>query len=268
MRHVIASVLLVALGSVAVGAQAQFEVASIRPSTRTQPAPLSTYTSPDRLARAGFTLLDLVRYAFERSGFDVEGGPDWVSSARFDVTAKAEMAVTAAEMRSMTRRLLEDRFALKTHTEMRNIDVFAIVVARSGGTIGSQLKRSSLDCAPFITGAKPISESPVDESGGSLCRALTVAGGTVAWMTFRGAPLAQLAQRLQGMVRRPVFDRTGLTGAFDFDLKFTPDPAAAQRADFPSLTAALEEQLGLKLEPRRESIEVMVIDDAQPPTPN
>jgi hypothetical protein len=80
MRHVIASVLLVALGGAVVSAQLSFEVASIRPSTRTQPVPLSS--SPDRLVRAGFTLLQLVQDAFERTGFAVAGGGDRASAPR------------------------------------------------------------------------------------------------------------------------------------------------------------------------------------------
>jgi uncharacterized protein (TIGR03435 family) len=263
-RLALTSALLVAYGSAVAEAQLSFEVASVRPSTRIQPAPLPS--SPDRLVRGGFTLLELVQYAFERTRFTVAGGPEWISTARFDVTAKAERAVTLAEMRAMTRHLLEERFALKTHIEMRDLDVFAMVLARRDGALGPQMKRSSLDCTPFVTGDRPRSESPVDERGRSLCLPFgIVAGG--ATMTFKGAPPHQLALWLQGMVRRPVIDRTGLSGTFDLDLKYTPDPAV-QREDFPYLTMAVEEQLGLKLESRKEPREVLVIDDAQPPTPN
>jgi uncharacterized protein (TIGR03435 family) len=133
-RLALTSALLVAYGSAVAEAQLSFEVASVRPSTRIQPAPLPS--SPDRLVRGGFTLLELVQYAFERTRFTVAGGPEWISTARFDVTAKAERAVTLAEMRAMTRHLLEERFALKTHIEMRDLDVFAMVLARRDGALG------------------------------------------------------------------------------------------------------------------------------------
>jgi uncharacterized protein (TIGR03435 family) len=265
-RTAVASVLFATLCNGVVSAQLSFEVASIRPSTRKQPAPLPS--SPDQLVRAGFTLRQLVMSAFDRDEYTVFGGPDWIQSARFDVTAKADRAVTHAEMQEMTRRLLEERFALKTHTEMRDLDVFALVLARGDGTLGPSLKKSSLDCTPFVTGVRPMSESPRAESGVRLlCVPFAVIAGG-ATMMFRGAPLMQVAERLQDFVRRPIVDRTGLPGTFDFDLKFTADSVAVQREGFPSLMTALEEQLGLRLQSRKEPIEVLVIDDAQPPTPN
>lgn len=267
MRKAVLACVLLACGGAGAAAQLSFEVASIRPSARTQPAPLPS--SPDQLVRAGFTLQQLVQYAFDRSEFNVAGGPDWVSSARFDVTAKAEHAVTLTEMRSMTRRLLEDRFALKTHNEMRELDVYAIVLARKDGATGPQLKRASFDCTPFMTGARPMSESPLNERGTALCLSMAViAADDGMAVTFRGSPIEPLARRLQGIVRRPVIDRTGLSGIYDIELKFTVDGAAVHREGYPALMTAMDEQLGLKLESRKEPVEVLVIDEAQPPTPN
>jgi uncharacterized protein (TIGR03435 family) len=266
-RLAVALTVLLACGGAGAAAQLSFEVASIRPSTRTQPAPLPS--SPDQLVRAGFTLLQLVQYAFDRHEFNVAGGPDWMNSARFDVTARAEKAVTLAEMRSMTRSLLEDRFALKTHTETRELDVFVIVLARKDGASGPQLKRASFDCTPFMTGARPMSESPRNERGTALCLSIAIiAADDGVVVTFRGSPIEPLARRLQGIVRRPVIDRTGLSGIYDVELKFTVDGAAVNREGYPALMTAMEEQLGLKLESRNEPVEVLVIDDAQPPTPN
>ena len=129
------------------------------------------------------------------------------------------------------------------------------------------MKNSSLDCTPFMTGARPMSESPVNERGRALCVPMAVVAGGMA-MTFRGSPIEPLARRLQGIVRRPVIDRTGLTGTYDIELKFTVDGATVQREGFPALMTAMEEQLGLKLDSRKEPMEVLVIDDAQLPTPN
>lgn len=267
MRACIVIVWVAVTAVVAAQDAARFEVASIRESTRTQPAPQPS--SPDRLVRVGFTLLQLVQGAFERDQFTVAGGPAWVNSARFDVIAKSERPVTGPEMRAMTRRLLEERFALRTHTEMRELDAFALVLARQDGRLGPQLKPSAFDCRPFLAGVRPMSESPANDRGISQCMIVGgVFGRLGTGFSHRGRGLDSLTPRLQGVLGRPVVDRTGLTGAFDVDLRYRPDTQAPVPDSYPPLTAALEEQLGLKLESGKETIDVLVIDDAQPPTPN
>jgi uncharacterized protein (TIGR03435 family) len=185
------------------------------------------------------------------------------------VTAKAARAVTLAEMREMTRRLLDERFALKTHTETRELDVFVLELAQRDGRLGPQLKPSSLDCRPFLTGARPMSESPQDERGVRLCGVNRVIWGRRGTGNiYDGVPLERVVTRLQGLVGRPVLDRTGLSGTFDIDLRFTPDGQPDVLNGYPPLMTALVQQLGLKLESRKERLPVLVIDDAQPPTPN
>jgi uncharacterized protein (TIGR03435 family) len=185
----------------------------------------------------------------------VTGGPAWVSTSRFQVDARTERTTTPAQMRTMVRQMLAERFALKAHTDVRERPIYRMVVARRDGKLGPSIYR--IDDA---------------ECGGSIPRPCDLAvwsGG----LTSSGMGLQQLAVTLFNRsqttgVDRPVVDHTGLAGMFGFTLMFSSFTTVPHVSDDPSIFTALREQLGLKLEPARGPVELLVIDSVEQPTPN
>jgi uncharacterized protein (TIGR03435 family) len=153
----------------------------------------------------------------------------------------------------MLRELLAERLALKVHTERRELPVYALVRATRDGALGRQLNTSS-GCQSSTTDRTV----PVDMQ----CRVRAGFDG----LTRKGVSMAGLASLLTPIAGPPVADRTGLTGEFDFQLRYAADPVSESK--FPSVFAAVQEQLGLKLESTRAPIEVVVIDHVERPTAN
>jgi uncharacterized protein (TIGR03435 family) len=172
-------------------------------------------------------------------------GPDWLDADRFDVAAKPPQGVPDSEMMPMLQTLLKERFHLAVHREMKQMPVFDMVVAKGG------LKLS-------FDPAHPIPTPPANPGG-----ALNIGAGT----------MPQIAQALTRAAGRPVLDKTGLEGRYGFLLIYTP--LSAQSADSaagsgpPDFFISVQQQMGLKLEPKIESIEVLVVDHAErTPTEN
>jgi uncharacterized protein (TIGR03435 family) len=163
----------------------------------------------------------------------------------------------------MMAHLVATRFALRTHVEERPVDVYVLKMSRADGRLGPQLKRSAALCIEAKTARRPTPP----ECRGSL------ASGT-------NLPLRQVADFLEYLwfrgIDRPVLDRTGLSGYFDFQFHYDYGPFGGlistflplPRSDGVSLFTALEEQLGLKLEPTREVMDVLVIDSVERPAPD
>ena len=161
----------------------------------------------------------------------------------------------------MMRNLLTERFKLVIRREARDTPVYALVVARADRRLGSQMRPSSADCAALLaafraTGARQTPDSPVC----GLRNMRTRLGGT-------GILLTDLTRILSLTVGRPVVDETGLDGSFDIDVKFTLDDAS-DPARAAALVTAIQDQLGLKLEPARRPVDVLVIESAERPAPN
>jgi uncharacterized protein (TIGR03435 family) len=252
---------------------AAFEVASIK--TRTGDRVVGGTTTPDRFARADATLRDLIRYAFDLQDFQIEGGPEWVASSRFEVNAKAAGAPSGPDgMRALVRRLLEDRFALKTHTEPRELPLFELVVARRDGKLGERLRPSTLQCETVSTDPRcrtRFNAKMMNTTGNQPPGIYSMT------LILEGTTMARLAALLQNEVRRVIVDKTGLTGTFDLELEFAPQGPrpiglppgpAPPPSDGPPLATAIQEQLGLKLESVRGPVPVLVIDNARLPTPD
>jgi uncharacterized protein (TIGR03435 family) len=176
----------------------------------------------------------------------------------------------------MLRSLLADRVGMKMHVERREMPIYALVTARKDSRLGPQLVPSTIDCEQWIAEGRPLrgagSPSSVAPGGRrSVCQMLT----TRRFITAGTQTMQALSNVLQALTGRPVADDTGLTGAFDFDLQWTSGPVAPDAAgpapppdDGPSIFVALQEQLGLRLEPGRARFEVVVIDAIQRPTPD
>lgn len=199
--------------------------------------------------------------------FKIVGGPGWIASERYDINAVADGNPSRDELRAMVRRLLAERFNFRAHTEQRETQVYALVLDRTDGRLGPQLRPAQTPCRQ--PGTPPAGDNPPPPC------AIRFGRGTLAGT---GMTLGQLAgMGLSRYVGRDVVDKTGLSGAFDWTLTWTPAQPAAPAASQPSAAAAddgvsiftaLREQLGLKLEPTRASMDVLVIDQVERPTPD
>ena len=192
---------------------------------------------------------------------------------RFDVQAKPPENSQPAERRAMMRTLLEDRFKLRVHRELRQMPVFALTVARQG-RLGPNLASSKFDCEAYFAQRRAggTAPEPVDASGHSWCLYPITNGPVVASMRTAG-PIKRLMQRLQPYVDRPIVDATGLSGNVEWILTFAwgpgaPGGEALPPADVPEIFTALQEQLGLKLMARQAPVEVLVVDSVELPTPD
>ena len=186
---------------------------------------------------------------------------------RFDVQGKPPENSQPQERRAMLRALLEDRFKLRVHTEMRQMPVYALTVARPG-RLGPNLKPSKFDCQAYMAQRRwgGTAAEPVDSAGTSWCQLSGVDTTGPARIRTAG-PLSRLAQLVRGyVIDRPVVDATGLPGNFEWVLTFSR--RGNPEADDPEIFTAVQDQLGLKLEARQAPIEVLVIDSVQLPTEN
>jgi uncharacterized protein (TIGR03435 family) len=220
-------------------------------------------------------LHNLIAFAYGLQPFQVEGGPDWTREMRFDVTIKAETNVGPVAIGptqiglQLARAVLAERFAFKAHRETRERPVFALVRARRDGALGPRLRRSGTDCAALAleAGSSGAPWPPRSADGRILC-GLQTQGST---LTAGGYPMSEFQRFLTGQTQRTVIDRTGLTGAWDFELTFAPPQLGADVTgdrDVPTLFTAIQEQLGLKLDATRGPAEVLVIDRVERPTPD
>ena len=204
---------------------------------------------------------------------EVIGLPDWASTEHYDVTAKPPPDSTREQRSQMWRTLFAERMKLLAHVEEKERDTFALVVARSDGRLGPQLKPSTLDCSPRPPGSPPVpSRTPpitdadvLNTCGGRFGNGSIVSGGIT---------MDALVGSLGGLAGRLVNNRTGLQGFYSLTLTFSPPrtPAASSDAslpgDAPEFFTALHEQLGLKLQPEKTMVPVFVIDRIERPTEN
>jgi len=208
-------------------------------------------------------------------------------SARFDIRAKVPLdlpmiqatdpeASVAATAQLMLRTLLAERFRLRAHTETRQLRILALTVAQAG-RLGPELRPSTHDCELLRAARRKGSTTamPMDAKKRPLCTVevlragdVTASGarGTVAQVDRGAGPLAQLLAALQGFADRPLRDATGLTGNYEWQI--TRAFPGSGPSDYASLPTALEEQLGLRLEPRTAAVDVLVIDSLELPTPD
>jgi uncharacterized protein (TIGR03435 family) len=246
-----------------------FEVATIKLSDAPpNSGALLTYPSPGRMSITNFSLRMLIGSAFGPElgqGYQVAGGPDWLEKDRFVVVGQAAGTATRSDMIAMLRTMIVERFGLKYHVESKDVDAYALVLDRTDGKLGPKLQKWDGTC----NGKEPPPAQP--NSTGPRCAAFFRPPGLV----MRGVTMTVLANMLSAQITnlgRPVVDKTGLSGEFDFDLEttFAPLAANAGAADTaaPTVFVALREQLGLKLDPARAGVKVLVVDSAQRPTEN
>jgi len=217
--------------------QPQFEVASIKPSSAS-PDSSGFSTGHGRLVGTNVTLKRSIIGAYSVGPNQVVGGPDWIDSDRFDINAKAGDDAGDRRLSLMLQSLLAERFHLVLHRETRPLSAYVLEVAKGG----PKLENSA-------------GEGSTTNSG----------RGTLA---ARGTTMERFAQVLARQMDLPVVNQTGLEGAFNFKLEWTPEAARQDANASPSIFTALQEQLGLRLRAGKVPVEVLVIDRAEHPTAN
>jgi len=241
-----------------------FDVASIKPSGPN--TPLTGGFGNGQGGGRNMTLKMLIASAYRVQEFQITGGPAWTGSDRFDVEGKTEDRTADPDrLRLMLRSLMEDRFQLKLHREMREQPVYALVAAKGGLKIRPAADQTSPDVnGPSPKGAGP-NRGAIRIGRGSLI-------GNAVTLSFLARWLSQRLDRL-------VIDRTGLGGRFDLQLTWTPDAGEVvdgpggqllppAEVSGPSIFTAIQEQLGLKLESAKAPVEVLMIDRAERPSAN
>lgn len=257
-----------------------FEVSSVKRNMSAEQGGSFGARPGGQLVVRNNTLRNIVRNAYQLQNFQivtVAGTPDWFDRDRFDITATSPKPDPSIdEFRGMVQALLAERFGLRVHRETREMPIYALVLAKPDGTWGSQLTRSTTDCAAMAAaarrGAPPPPPTAITERPPCGTRSLP------GQMLAGGVTMADLARNVSNFAGRMTIDKTGLAGAFDFTLEYTPDqlppegslPAGMPPppANGPSLFTAMQEQLGLKLDSQRGPVDVLVIDAAQQPTPD
>jgi uncharacterized protein (TIGR03435 family) len=249
----------------------KYEVASIKP---TKLMNMRWNDSPDGVTVTAVTLIVLIQSAFHVTGdYGISGGPPWLNSERYDVEAKmdpeAADAVSklskedrAVVQQHMLQALLAERFGLVIHRENRDMQVYTLVIGKNGSKLHEAKPGDT-----YPNGIK-LSNGP---GGAGVMLMRSGPGGTFI-VTAQGVPLSSFLPQLSYNSGRPVIDKTGLTGKYDFELTYALDQNASAGATSdstgPSIFTAIQEQLGLKLEPGKGPVEVIVIDHAEKPSGN
>jgi uncharacterized protein (TIGR03435 family) len=245
-----------------------FAVVSVRPNKLNDGRWRVRFTS-DGFSARGMTLGQLLREAYGIFEDDrITGAPKWVNSERYDIEAKVDDADVSRlenlgrdQRLRMVQALLADRFKLKAHREFQDRPIYALVVAKKG---------------PRLQESKHEEENRGKMKGmGGVVTRSRPGQLTVEWDTMAG-----FAQLLTQQLDRKVVDKTGLTGRYDLKLDWTPEDRAAPigsgpngttgvpDSSSPSIFTAVQEQLGLKLEPQTGPVEILVIDSVEMPSAN
>jgi uncharacterized protein (TIGR03435 family) len=235
----------------------RYEVAAIKPNSDSDSRFAFRVESDGALAATGITLKRLMMTAYNVQGFRIVGGPAWVASKRWDVRGKPDRAATADQVRPMLLSLLEDRFQLHARPEKRKIPVYELEVDRKGSKVPRAQNGETQPIVRVSTGSVQLTK----------------------------ATAATFASQLSYALGRPIMDKTGLNGEFDFAIEWIPEPnedggptgaglppgappPSASARQGPSIFTALQEQLGLRLKSGRDLMDVVVIDRVQMPTAN
>ena len=217
-----------------------FEVASVRRNSTSEPGRQGALfrenidTTQGSVTLRNVTLKSCIKWAYGIQAPQISG-PDWIAVERYDIVAKSSGHTSEVQLRRMLETLLADRFKLVVHSEIRNLSVIALAVGKN------------------------LPKLRENETGGA--GALRASGGRIV---AQGTSMAELAAALSDPLRSPVVDVTGLTGRYDFTLDFASlVPEAGQTPDEVSATfTVVQQQLGLKLEPRKLPTQILVLDHA------
>ena len=215
-----------------------------------------TMQGNNRFVEKAYTLKLLIAAAYDLNPRTISGGPSWIESDHYDIVAvtPGEVRPTRQEQMSMLRSLLTDRFKLTFHREAREFSIYQLELAKNG----SKLKETAAPNDPPAVGPGVVYPQRIV-------------------LPARNATMGDFASLLQrAILDRPVVDKTGLPGRYDFDLEWAPDetqfggdvPTASADAPSAPLFSAIQEQLGLKLVATRGPVDALIIDKAERPSAN
>jgi uncharacterized protein (TIGR03435 family) len=248
-----------------------FDVASVRVASESNLHILmgGQFTPHTTNLRLTWTIDSLVNIAYGVNRFQLVGVPNWTTvfaiEAKGDADADAKMAALPPdeqwmEQQHMLQALLADRFKLKTHWETKQGDVYNLVAAKGGPKLGAEGSMPPSADELRIFKERPIPPLRQGDVGGSL-----------GWIAH-GCSMESWARILSAMFGRPVFDKTGLTAKYDFVLKYKGrwdrDRPADDLDPTPPMDRALQEELGLKVEPAKGPVKTLVIDHVEKPSEN
>ena len=224
--------------ALASGQTLAFEVASVKRSPPDAQQGSQSKLDPGHVTFTGATLQALIRRAYDVKNYQISG-PDWINTDRYEISAKFPAKYGVDQIVVMLQNLLADRFKLTIRRDTKEMPVYALVLGKGG--------------------LKNARETEIGPGGTSLNRGK---------LTATKINMARLAETLSGQVDRPVIDMTGLTAIYDLTLEWAPDQTAASE-NGPDIYTALQQQLGLRLEPRKAPMEVLVVERAErSPTEN
>jgi bla regulator protein BlaR1 len=271
----------VALSAMVVSAQTQagqqFDVASIKRNTSNEFGKfIPPGIRPGQFSVINSTLREIISFGYpvQTAPAQVFGLPEWAESEHYDVLATLKGTPTADALQQMWRAFLSDRLKLQAHYETRERASYDLVFARDDRRLGPQLQPSTVDCTTppaAVAGSANQLEGRIRMLM-QRCALGMIPSGQSLGLYSGGTSVAALARALTVHARRPITDRTGLTGNYAISLQFAIDAAPPQPDsaidDAPRLFTALREQLGLKLEPSTMQGQVLVIDQIERPSEN
>ena len=222
----------------------RFEVASIRERIPPFSRMYVITASGPRFQCEACAVIELIMYAYDLKIYQVSFPPSFRDrETRYDVVAKADGAPTKAEFRQMVRSLLSERFKLTVHRGTKEMAVYALVIGKNG----PKLKESAPDTAHYWLGS---------------------VAGRNNQVTMRNVSMEEIMTAItNASLDRPVVDKTGLTRTYDATLTYTPNWREADLSDL-NILNAVQEQLGLKLEPQKDNVEILVVDRVEKPSDN
>jgi uncharacterized protein (TIGR03435 family) len=228
----------------------EFEVASVRRNS-TEARPWLAPPVKGRFTAINVTLKLLIGAAWP---LKISGGPSWVATEGYDVSALMPTPdASADDFKGMVQTLLRERFALRTHTETREAQVYVLLPTKGG------LKLPDAKPEPCVSGWRAPDADPQSGCGGMNVTPRSIINQKISMQWFSSV--------LAGVLGRPVVNKTGFTGSFQVHLEFAPLAPDTESAE-PSIFEALEKQLGLKLESQKGTEEFLVIDHVERPSEN
>lgn len=262
MRIVLTIVAVLAVASsLAAQSQLAFDGVSIRENRSASTSGGGGPRADGRYVMTNVTTRSLISIAYEIPGGRVLGGPAWLDTSRYDVAGIGKEKPSREEAGQMLRSMLRDRFQLAARVEKRDLPVYHLVLARSDGQLGPNVRPAAMNCDDMEAVKKAF--AAMKESGGRIPCGISFAQ---TGYVIGGERMTILEQLLSTSAGRPVLDRTGLTGRYDIDFEWTR--ADADRPDGISLFTALGEQLGLKLDNATAPLDVVVIERIERPSEN
>lgn len=273
-----------------------FEAASIKPSAPMMGGRIMVRMGgdPGRLNYSGVSLRDLIRNAYQLKDYQISG-PDWINTERFDVVAKLPEGAKESDKPAMMQTLLAERFKLTVHRETKELPAYALTVAKGGVKMKEFVESPENSADGPNAGGGGFDAPPRMKVGADGMPKLPAGRGGMMMVGFgrvqgQGLPVSNLADLLSRQLDRPVLDETGLTAKYDISLNWTPEPGEGPAGmkmmmprpeggaggggatggegghpempvpSGPPLAIALQQQLGLRLEPKKLPLEMVVVD--------